>query len=119
MARVLKSIAIGSFIIFLACCCFLLAIKASDIAYVKQITLFYTHSPIENVFLVLITIVIGVFMVITDVSGKKYKITISGLVIFILSIIIFGLFGMPGLVALVIGSKIVLLVLAHYANKSI
>ena len=118
MARALKSIAIGSLILLSAIGCFVLAIKIVDLPYINKFALYYAHGPIENVFLVLTTTVIGVFIAIFKIADNK-KITIPGLIVFFITIVVFGLFGIPGLAAMAIGGKVLALALSGYVKKGI
>jgi len=116
--RVLKSIAIGSLILIVAAGCFVLATKLVEIPLVKQIPIYYDKSPIENVFLVLITVVIAIVMVVTGVSGEKYKITTPGLIIFVICIVLFGLFSIRGLISVIVVGKVLELASKYYGKKA-
>ena len=107
MAR-LKSILIGLMIIIMAVGCFFLAAFMVDFPVVKSVVIYSSRDPIENIFLVLVSIIIGIMMVVFNIGDSSSKrATPEGWFIFCGSITIFALFGIAGLMTLAIGGKLI------------
>lgn len=119
MQAKLKSIGIGLAIIVAAIGCFIMSAYLVSFPLVESIAIYSAHGPIENVFLILITIVVGVVIFVSGLSETPYKTTSSGWFVFFGCIVVFGLFGVPGLFALSIGGKVLLGVYAYISDNKI
>jgi hypothetical protein len=97
-----------------------LAIILSGIPHITQFALYYAYGPIENIFLVLLAIVLAAFITIYSAFGNNINNNnpILAITILIVSITIVGLFGIPGLITTTILGKVIFQVFMRSAIKT-
>ena len=102
-----------------ACACFILAAYLVQYSAIESIALYSAHGPIENIFLVLITIVIGFVYLLAGLTENRFKVTSEGWFVFFGCLVIFGLFGIPGMVSFTIIGKILVVAYGYFTKTKI
>jgi hypothetical protein len=114
-----KSIGIGLAIIIAAIGCFILSAYLVSFPLIESIAIYSAHGPIENIFLILITIIVGMVFLVSGLNETPYKTTLSGWFVFFGCLLVFGLFGIPGLFAFSIGGKLLVSIYAYISGNKI
>jgi|GEM_PF-6534314 len=114
MSGRLTSIGIAIAILLAAVGCFILAAYLVEIPAFRTFVVYSAHGPIENLFLILITIVIGIVLYLSGFTEKPYRVSVFGWLVYVLCIIFVGLFGIPAVFFLALIAKILHFMLSYF-----